>query len=186
MSYSIQLPAVWIKEKYLDPAGLSTDLLSEIPVAGYGGGPGVQNRWPMYEKATVEKFLKNLRPNYPARESVAETEEEFSLARYRAADDHLQQVARTVIRKVATLGNEKMPSSNDSTWASTVERVEEDMTVPVEPLLVNEKTAASILGVSKRTVFDLEKNGTLTAKRIGKRKLYAVSQLRAFVRGAVA
>jgi excisionase family DNA binding protein len=51
------------------------------------------------------------------------------------------------------------------------------------PLLVDEKTAAELLGVSKRTVFELNEAGELSCKRIGSRKLYSVARLREFADG---
>ena len=55
----------------------------------------------------------------------------------------------------------------------------------VKPLLVDEKTAARMLGVSRRTVFDLNDSGTLRATRIGARKLYSVDAIERFARGEV-
>ena len=80
----------------------------------------------------------------------------------------------------------QMASSRESSWASTVEKTDPEGVIPVEPILVNEKTAASMLGVSRRTVFDLNKQGVLTCKQIGKLKRYAVADLRAFAEGKVA
>jgi hypothetical protein len=69
-------------------------------------------------------------------------------------------------------------------WAETVHSEEsKPVAVPVEPLLVDEKGAGLMLGVSRRTVFDLNKQGTLRSKNIGKRKLYLVADLRAFASG---
>jgi hypothetical protein len=56
------------------------------------------------------------------------------------------------------------------------------MTQEIEPLLVPEKVAAGMLGVSPRTVWQLGKEGKLTVGRIGRRKNYLVSSLRAFVK----
>jgi hypothetical protein len=73
-----------------------------------------------------------------------------------------------------------------SSWASTVEKEDRPAITVPEPLLVDEETAGQLLGVSRRTVFDLEKNGLLQSKWIGSRKLYAVSHLRDFAEGKVA
>ncbi len=80
----------------------------------------------------------------------------------------------------------KMITRRESSWASTVEKDEQDGAVTAEVLLVNEKTAAQMLGVSKRTVFDLHKQGFLKTKQIGKLKRYVVAGLRAFAEGKVA
>ncbi len=80
----------------------------------------------------------------------------------------------------------KMVSRRESSWASTVEKDEQDGAVTAEVLLVNEKTAAQMLSVSKRTVFDLHKQGLLKTKQIGKLKRYLVADLRAFAEGKVA
>ena len=72
-----------------------------------------------------------------------------------------------------------------ASWASTVEAEERPSVTIAEPLLVDEKTAAKLLGVSKRTVFDLEERGLLKSKRIGKLKRYAVSHLREYAEGKV-
>lgn len=53
----------------------------------------------------------------------------------------------------------------------------------VEPFLVNEKTASIMLGVSPRTVWELERKDELLVKRIGRRKLYLVSSLKAYAEG---
>ena len=79
-----------------------------------------------------------------------------------------------------------MASSRECSWASTVEKTDPEGVIPVEPILVNEKTAATMLGVSRRTVFDLNKQGVLTCKQIGKLKRYAVADLHAFAEGKVA
>ncbi len=71
-------------------------------------------------------------------------------------------------------------------WARTVEKDEPEDVIVAELLLVNEKTAAQMLGVSKRTIFDLNKKGVLACKQIGKLKRYAVADLRAFAEGKVA
>ncbi len=55
-------------------------------------------------------------------------------------------------------------------------------TKPVEPLLVSEETAAAMLGVSARTVWQLGKAGVLTTGRIGRRKNYLVASLKAYAK----
>ena len=77
-----------------------------------------------------------------------------------------------------------MPRSKVPSWADTVDRQEpHPTTAPVEPLLVDEKEAGLMLGVSRRTIFDMNKHGILRSKTIGRRKLYPVADLRAFVNG---
>lgn len=67
------------------------------------------------------------------------------------------------------------------TWADTVAEPEEPShVIQLPPLLVDEKTAAELLGVSKRTVFELNEAGELPCKRIGSRKLYSVTRLREY------
>jgi len=74
-----------------------------------------------------------------------------------------------------------------ASWADTVAAEDEGSNLGVlEPLLVDEKTAAELLGVSRRTVFDLNRQGVLACKQIGKLKRYAVSHLREFAEGKVA
>jgi len=74
-------------------------------------------------------------------------------------------------------------------WADTVadEDTEEETSVPaLEPLLVDEKQAARMLGVSKRKIFDLNKQGILPSRMVGSRKLYSVKRLREFADGEAA
>lgn len=52
---------------------------------------------------------------------------------------------------------------------------------PLPPLLVSEREAARLLGVSARTVYALEKRGELRAARIGTRKLFAVVAIHDFI-----
>lgn len=52
----------------------------------------------------------------------------------------------------------------------------------LEPLLVSEETAAVMLGVSTRTVWQLGKAGVLTTGRIGRRKNYLVASLKAYAK----
>jgi hypothetical protein len=67
-------------------------------------------------------------------------------------------------------------------WAKSVQpAVASDAKAPaLEPLLVSEETAAGMLGVSERTVWQLGDQGDLRVKRIGRRKLYLVDSLKAF------
>lgn len=53
-----------------------------------------------------------------------------------------------------------------------------------DPLLVSEREAGVVLGVSARSVFNLLARGDLTAVRIGKRKLVTVASIRAFIERA--
>ena len=71
--------------------------------------------------------------------------------------------------------------STAEAWAASVTEPEEpSLVIQLPPLLVDEKTAAELLGVSKRTVFELNEAGELPCKRIGSRKLYSVTRLRDF------
>lgn len=51
----------------------------------------------------------------------------------------------------------------------------------VEPLSVDCRTAARMLGVCERTVLKLAKEGKIVRKKIGWRSLYSVASLKAFV-----
>ena len=80
-----------------------------------------------------------------------------------------------------------MSSGTQSTWSETVDRqAPKPVAASVEPLLVNEHEAGVMLGVSRRKVFDLNKQGALRSKNIGNRKLYSVADLRTFANGEVA
>lgn len=69
-------------------------------------------------------------------------------------------------------------------WAKSVERPKEpEVPLAVEPLLVNEETAGTMLGVSARMAWELAERGDLRVRRIGRRKLYLVSSLKAFAEG---
>lgn len=73
------------------------------------------------------------------------------------------------------------------TWADTVAEDEEGAKlVPLEPLLVDEEQAAQLLGVSRRMIFDLNKQGFLPSRMVGGRKKYSVKKLREFAEGEVA
>ena len=74
------------------------------------------------------------------------------------------------------------------TWADTVADEDGDAAsglAPLEPLLVDEDQAAQLLGVSRRTVFDLNKQGVLPNRMVGSRKKYSVKKLREFAEGEV-
>lgn len=66
-------------------------------------------------------------------------------------------------------------------WAKSVERPKEpEVPLAVEPLLVSEETAGTMLGISPRMVWELGDKGELRTRRVGRRKLYLVSSLKAF------
>jgi len=82
---------------------------------------------------------------------------------------------------------EVLVSRNDASWAATVEKPRERPVVLFEQaLLVSEKVAAQMLGLSRRTVFALNKEGVLAARKIGKRKLYSVESLKNFAEAGAA
>jgi excisionase family DNA binding protein len=66
------------------------------------------------------------------------------------------------------------------TQSVAVQRVEEPVVAINDVLMVSEAKAAKLLGVSRRTVFALNKQGVLLARRVGKRKLYSVESLKNF------
>ena len=51
----------------------------------------------------------------------------------------------------------------------------------IEPLAVNGKQAAQLLGVSERTIFNLARDGKIACKKVGWRSLYSVAVLKAFL-----
>jgi len=51
-----------------------------------------------------------------------------------------------------------------------------------EKLLANEREAAAMLSLSPRTVWSLADDGKIPYVRIGRRKLYSVESLRAWIR----
>jgi excisionase family DNA binding protein len=51
-----------------------------------------------------------------------------------------------------------------------------------QPLLLDGIEAARLLGISPRTLWQLEKDGAIRSKRIGRRVLYARSVLEDFAR----
>lgn len=50
-----------------------------------------------------------------------------------------------------------------------------------EPLAVNSKDAAKMLGVCERTIHNLTKKGKIACKKVGWRSLYSVSSLKTFL-----
>lgn len=72
------------------------------------------------------------------------------------------------------------------TQSVAVQRVEEPVVAINDVLMVSEAKAAKLLGVSRRTVFALNKQGVLSARRVGKRKLYSVESLKNFAELGVA
>jgi hypothetical protein len=48
-------------------------------------------------------------------------------------------------------------------------------------LAVSSKDAATMLGVSERTVFNLAREGKITCKKVGWRSLYPVASIRTFL-----
>lgn len=55
---------------------------------------------------------------------------------------------------------------------------------PVELVLVNVGEAAKRLSISPRTLWKLTKDGAIKARRVGKRVLYSVAELKRFADGA--
>lgn len=53
--------------------------------------------------------------------------------------------------------------------------------VASEPLLIDAKAAAALLGVSARTLWGLTTSDAVPARRIGRRVLYAPTELRAWI-----
>jgi len=109
-----------------------------------------------------------------------------SLGRYLEEDaDRVIGEVRRGVRppapdRLSVLEKEAGMSMGDA-WAASVSSVgEAEISEPLPPLLVNERQAAKILAVSRRTVFDLEKRGVLTSVRIGSLKRYALATLKAF------
>jgi hypothetical protein len=52
---------------------------------------------------------------------------------------------------------------------------------PIEALAVNSKDAATMLGVSERTIFNLAREGKIACKKVGWRSLYSVASIKAFL-----
>jgi hypothetical protein len=66
-------------------------------------------------------------------------------------------------------------------WAKAVEKAKSAKPNGLtEPLLVDEDTASTMLGISPRFVWELGKKGILRVRRIGRRKLYLVSSLKVY------
>jgi hypothetical protein len=97
---------------------------------------------------------------------------------------HFEQKDRLRMKDAWSYANKE--TSMKETWADTVAEEEEVSMKPLERLLVDEDEAAQMLGVSKRMVFDLNKQGLLPARMVGSRKKYAVKNLREFAEGKVA
>ena len=71
-----------------------------------------------------------------------------------------------------------------NSWAASVEPVGGKPLRNLPPvLLVGEEQAAQMLGVSRRTIFDLNKQGKLPSVMVGSRKKYSVKMLRSFADG---
>lgn len=71
-----------------------------------------------------------------------------------------------------------------NSWAASVDPVGgKPFRKPPPLLLVDEEQAARMLGVSRRTIFDLNKQGTLPSVMVGSRKKYSVKMLRGFADG---
>jgi len=51
----------------------------------------------------------------------------------------------------------------------------------IEPLAVDTKVAARLLGVSERTVVSLAKKGSIIKKKIGWRSLYTMASIKHFL-----
>lgn len=52
---------------------------------------------------------------------------------------------------------------------------------PLPPMLVDERQAARLLGVSPRTLFNMRRAGKLACVKIGSRKLYTTTELQQFI-----
>jgi hypothetical protein len=83
----------------------------------------------------------------------------------------------------------ELVSKNRSTnmteaWAASVAEPDKaSLVAQVPPLLVDEETAAGILGISARKLWGLEKAGHFRTKRIGRLKRYVVSSLKEYAEG---
>jgi hypothetical protein len=72
-------------------------------------------------------------------------------------------------------------SNRSQAWTGSVQKpAARDTSLGMAPLLVPEKVAAEMLGVSPRTVWQLGKEGKVLFGRIGRRKNYLVSSLTAY------
>jgi len=65
----------------------------------------------------------------------------------------------------------------------TIDYWTKDSSPDAEPLLLNERRAAKMLGICGRTLFDLQKRGEITARRLGGRKLYHIDDIRNYANG---
>jgi hypothetical protein len=100
---------------------------------------------------------------------------------------HFEQKDRLRMKDAWSYPNKEAKMAQ--TWADTVTDEDGDAAsslAPLEPLLVDEEQAAQLLGVSRRLIFDLNKQGFLTSKMVGSRKMYSVRKLREFADGEVA
>lgn len=132
--------------------------------------------------SAAEEFFSLIQPSFGSGESARYLEADID----QQLDDCGWRNRPAVPHPKSSLLKEDMAmqGSRSLNWADTVERQElHPTTAPVEPLLVDEKAAGLMLGVSRRTIFDMNKQGVLRSKTIGKRKLYSVADLRAFANG---
>ena len=53
----------------------------------------------------------------------------------------------------------------------------------MEPLLLNRAEAAKILGISSRFLFTLAKRGEVRFRKLGRRRMFFVEELRRFAAG---
>lgn len=49
------------------------------------------------------------------------------------------------------------------------------------PLVVSEKVAANMLGISSRTLFQMRKDGKIKHNRLGRRVVYSIEMLKQFL-----
>jgi excisionase family DNA binding protein len=153
------------------------------------------NRW-LFRHEIVE--LNDLKPDEEASvfASLQPFQGEGQKARYLEsdADEVIGSVRRLRVGRVWARPHRALGLSVDAEegrnvpacWADTVQKnMETSDSSAAKPLLVDEKTAAQMLGVSRRTVFDLNEEGSLRAVRIGTRKLYLVDAIERFARGEV-
>jgi len=52
---------------------------------------------------------------------------------------------------------------------------------PIEPIAVDSTQAAKLISVSPRTLHQLTKDGKIQVKRIGRKLLYGVAELKRFI-----
>ena len=65
----------------------------------------------------------------------------------------------------------------------TIPPRKKDVSVTVNPLVVDVKHAAALLNVSDRTVWKLAKGGTLKTVRVGGRVFFPIKAIESFVAG---